>query len=91
MFHFTILAPSEMPVNCMQGTVSPIQISLGFITILSSNQTKYKKAKGLCFHLLKFTFFYISVPTRMRLFAHAILSYVSEQNVRICISVLLQS
>ena len=43
---------------------------------------KYKKVKCICFHLVKFTFFYISeVPMRMRLFVHATLSYVSKQNL----------
>ena len=45
---------------------------------------KYKKVKCLCFHLVKFTFFYITeVSMGMPLFAHATLSYVSEQNTRI--------
>ena len=44
----------------------------------------YKKAKCFCFHFVKFTFFYIfKVSMRMRLFAHATLPYVSEQNTRI--------
>ena len=45
---------------------------------------KHKKVNCLCFHLVKSTFLCISeVPMRMRLFAHATLSYVSEQNTRI--------
>ena len=58
MFHFTTLVPSEVPL--MLGTFHPYKsLVLRFITILSSNQKKYKKVKCLCFHLVKFTFFYI--------------------------------